>query len=366
MAQMSEAPATAEVTPARPSLRKVLVRVLLVVTALVVSAVVLALAFDDLELDEIRAALGSLDDAEILALGAMWVLWLGAQGLQTASLIPKLPVRRGVVAFLGPSAVSSVVPGPSDLPVRYQMLTSWGTTSSEATLAIAAGGLFSIGIKLVLPVVAAAGLLLSGAPIDRSLRTIVVVAVLVAIGLGLFAVLLGSERRTARAGRLFDPLWRRTMRLLRRPDPEHLADRLVAVRAQALDTIRGRWLMATWGTVLTATTSLALLVMSLRFTGVPEDSLSWFGVFVVFALVQGLTVLPITAGNAGVSEVAYIGMLTAAAGGSSVNAVAAAVILFRLLTWIAVIVAGFGALGVWRVSLRRAQPAEPAHPDGGP
>jgi uncharacterized membrane protein YbhN (UPF0104 family) len=363
---MRQVPVDDGAPPHRPSLRRLLVRVVLVVVALVGSAVVLALSFEDLDVAEIRAAFGRLGDAELLALGAMWVLWLAAQGLQTAALIPTLPVRRGVVAFLGPTAVSSVVPGPSDLPVRYQMLTSWGTTPSEATLAIAAGGLFSIGIKLVLPVVAAAGLLLSGAPIDRTLRTIVAIGLLVLVGLGIFALLLGSEQRTARAGRLLDPWWRRSMRLLRRPDPEHLADRLIAVRAQALDTIRGRWLMATWGTALTATTSLALLVMALRFTGVPEDAVPWFGVFVVFALVQGLTVLPITAGSAGVSEVAYIGMLTAAAGTSYVNSVAAAVIVFRLLTWIAVILAGLGALAVWRVSLRRARAPELIEPDAGP
>ncbi len=353
MAEPADDPVVDEPRSTRVSVRKVVVRIVLVVAALVVSGVVLALTFDELDPREIRSALGNLNDAEILALASTWVVWLGAQGLQTASLIPHLPVRRGVLAYLGPSAVSSVVPGPSDLPVRYQMLTSWGTSPSEATLAIAAGGLFSIGIKLVLPVVAAAGLVLSGAPIDRTLRTIVAVAVVVVITLGIFAALLGSQRRTARAGRVLDPLWRRTMRLLRREDPEHLADRLVTARAQALDTVRGRWPMATWGTVLTAGLSLALLVMSLRFTGVPEDALGWSGVFVVFALVQGLTVLPLTAGNAGVSEVAYIGMLTAAAGSDYVNAVAAAVMVYRLLTWISVIVAGLGALAVWRASLRR-------------
>ena len=73
----------------------------------------------------------------------MWLLWIGAQGLLTASLVPGLAVRHGVVAFLGPAAITSVVPGPSDLPIRYQMLTSWGRSPGEATLSVAAGGIFS-------------------------------------------------------------------------------------------------------------------------------------------------------------------------------------------------------------------------------
>ena len=44
--------------------------------------------------------------------------------------------------------------------------------------------------------------------------------------------------------------------------------------------------------------------MCLRFTGVGEADWGWTEIFVVFALVQGLTVFPITAGDAGVSEIA--------------------------------------------------------------
>ena len=68
-------------------------------------------------------------------------------------------------------------------------------------------------------------------------------------------------------------------------------------------------------TVLTSATKFGVLLMCLRFTGVSETDLPWTQVFVVFSLVQGLTVFPITAGDAGdagVSEIAYIGMLTAA------------------------------------------------------
>ena len=66
-----------------------------------------------------------------------------------------------MLAYLAPAAVTALVPGPSDLPLRYRMLTSWGSGGSEATLALAASGLFSVGIKLVLPVIAAVGLLVS-------------------------------------------------------------------------------------------------------------------------------------------------------------------------------------------------------------
>mgnify|MGYP001822798901 CR=1 FL=1 len=337
----------------KPKLRKILFRIVFVVAALGLSFFVLARTFDDLDLDEIRSALASLNDAELLSLGSMWILWVGAQGLLTASLVPGLAVRHGVVAFLGPAAITSIVPGPSDLPVRFRMLTSWGRTVGEATLAVAAGGIFSIGVKLALPVIAAIGLVVSDAPIDGTLQTVVVISLVVGLGVVVLAVVLGSEKRTEQAGRLIAPIWARVLRLLRKPQPADLPAQMVAARSSAVQTLHDRWLVATWATTLTAATKFALLLMALRFVGVDDATLPWTQVFVVYALVQGLTVFPITPGDAGVSEVAYIGMLTAAAGSEWVNQVTAAVLLFRILTWLVIIPVGLAVLGGWRFQLKR-------------
>jgi putative heme transporter len=336
------------------SVRKILVRIVFIIVALGVSAWILVATFDDLDIQEIADAVRSLEDAEIISLLSMWLLWIAAQGLLTASLVPGLAVRHGIVAFLGPASITSVVPGPSDLPIRYRMLTSWGRSTGEATLAVAAGGIFSIGIKLVLPVIAAVGLVVSDAPMSDTLQTVVTICLIVGLAVVVLAFVLGSERRTEQAGRLVAPVWSRVLRLLRKPTPADLPAQMVAARAEALQTLRDRWLVATWATVLTSATKFALLLMCLRFTGVGETELPWTQVFVVFALVQGLTVFPITAGDAGVSEIAYIGMLTAAAGSEFVNQITAAVLVFRILTWLAIIPVGLGALGLWKHQLRRA------------
>ena len=346
-----------EIPEAPPrSVRKILLRVVFIVAALAVSSWILVRTFDDLDIDEITAALRSLNDAEIMSLLSMWILWIAAQGLLTASLVPGLAVRHGIVAFLGPASITSVVPGPSDLPIRYRMLTSWGRTPAEATLAVAAGGIFSIGVKLVLPVIAAVGLIVSDAPLSDTLQTVVTICITVGLGVVVLAFVLGSEKRTAQAGRFVEPVWSRVLRLLRKPTPKDLPARMVEARARSVQTLRERWLVATWATVLTSATKFALLLMCLRFTGVSEADLPWTQVFVVFALVQGLTIFPITAGDAGVSEIAYIGMLTAAAGEGYVNQITAAVLVFRILTWLAIIPVGLATLGLWKHQLRRATP----------
>ena len=162
-----------------------------------------------------------------------------------------------------------MVPGPSDFPVRYRMLTSWGYSLGDATLAVTAGGVFNIGIKLVLPVIAAVGLLVSDTPVEGPLRTIVAVAALVGLGLAAVAAVLASERAHAadRAPHRPD---------LAAPCCAGCAGPLATTSAHGssraghgpVHTLRDPARRSRlWGTFLTALTRFGLLLLAVRFTG---------------------------------------------------------------------------------------------------
>lgn len=349
--------------PQKVSVRRILIRIVLVVGLLGLSGFVLVTVFNDLDWDEVTAALRSLDEVETAAILVIWLVWMITQGWQTAALISGLTVRHGIVAFLGPAAVASLVPGPSDLPVRFRMLRTWDVDVERATLSVAAGGIFSVGVKLVLPVVAAVGLAVSGAPLDGALQTIVRIALVVGVGLVAIAVIFRSERRTAWFARLADRLWATGMRWLRRPPADPLEPRLVAARNQAIAVLRERGIVATIATAATSIARFGLFLACLRATGVTDEAAGWTAIFVAYSIVLGLTVVPITAGDAGVSEIAFISFVTAATGTEYVNEVTAGVLLFRLLTWLLIIPIGLLALGGWRLHHRATQRSAITSPD---
>ena len=360
------APVTApdtEITADRPrTVLKVVGRVAVVVVALVIAGFVLVNIFDDLDPAAIRDALQELSDAEWLALFFGWLIWVGCQGLQTASLVHGMPARRGVLASLGPTAVSSVFPGPSDLPVRYAMYQSWGISNNEAGTAVASSGIFSIGSQLALPAIAGVLIFFGDIQLDGFLSIIIAATLVLAVAIVVVGFTLGSADRTARAAERLERPYRAVLHLFRRPEPERpLADTVLEQRAMSVAHLSDKWLGTTAATIVTVAAKCSLLVMTLRFVGIPEDALGWTAIFAVYALVAGITTLPISPGSAGVAEVAYIGMLTPIAGDAYVNEVAAGVLLFRLMTWILIIPAGLGALGVWKYGLRaEARAAEAA------
>jgi hypothetical protein len=333
--------------------RSILIRLVFTVAALVVAGIVLATVFEDLDRDAIVESLRSLTDAERIALASGTAMMFAAQGLVTSSTIERLPVRRGVLAFLGPAAVASVIPGPSDLPVRYRMYSSWGYTPAESALAVTASGIFSIGTKLVMPVLAVVVAVIAGIGLsDGVMTTIVIAGVVLGVLILLTAAALGSPRVTHAVGAALQAPWELAAGLLKRESGE-LSQRLLAGREQALDLLQSRWQIATWATFLYSAAQIGLMVMAIRFMGVPAETLGVTEIFVAFGIVQGLTVLPVTAGNVGVAETGWITLLSAMAGSGSVNQITAAVLIFRILTWLAVIPLGGISILLWRRGLAR-------------
>jgi putative heme transporter len=70
-------------------------------------------------------------------------------------------------------------------------------------------------------------------------------------------------------------------------------------------------------------------------------------VFAAFALVQLLTSIPITPAGLGVAEAAYITLLTAASRATLTGQIAAAAIIYRILSWLIVIPIGALAWAWW-------------------
>ena len=140
-------------------------------------------------------------------------------------------------------------------------------------------------------------------------------------------------------------------RFLREGGPSEKSTPLQRTEAAAL--LRGSWHKSLAAITFVTFVRVALLVMSLRFVGVPESVLSWVSIFCVWAIVRGLNVIPLMPGGVGVSEVAYIGMLTAISGQQYVNEVTAGVLVYRMLTWLLMIPAGGVAMAFWQMGLRR-------------
>ena len=120
----------------------------------------------------------------------------------------------------------------------------------------------------------------------------------------------------------------------------------MAFRAQAITLLRRRWHWLTLTTLASHLSLFLVLLLALRHVGVSEAEVSWVEALAAFALVRLLSAFPITPGGLGVVELGLSAALVVAGGQEA--QVVAAVLVFRILTFVLPIPIGAFTWWLWR------------------
>jgi putative heme transporter len=231
--------------------------------------------------------------------------------------------------------------------MTYGMLGSWGYSRSRSTTAVLVSGVWNSFIKLGLPVLALALVALQGgATGGRIIAALLGIAGLVA-AIVVFVLMLRSEHQARRFGLLAGRVASRLQRLVRRPPVAGWELATVKFRTRTIDLVEHRWIAIT-ATSLVSHLSLyvVVLLVALRDVGVSDVEVSWAEVLAVFAFARLATAIPLTPGGIGFMEGVLVTGLVGA--GGDPDEVAAAVVVYRALTWALPILVGIGCYVWWR------------------
>ena len=267
----------------------------------------------------------------ILALLAAWQFIPTGWILQAS--LPGLTLRQGVTISSVTSAVANIPPGGIDLVVRYHMTRGWGFTPQAATTSTIMTWVFDTTAKLVMPMIAL--LVLSFVSIQDDdvdflaglgLAIIVVGGVLIAIGLR-------STRFVSALGRFLSRVVHFAGRVFRRDWALDLEQGLLEFRDQTSDVLRTRWHFGILAGLANQLTLFLIMLTAVRGVGLDAEIVGTTGVFAAVAIVAAVTTIPIFSAP-GINEALYISVLSFAAGPGFSDEIAAAVFVFRLVTWL--------------------------------
>jgi uncharacterized membrane protein YbhN (UPF0104 family) len=233
--------------------------------------------------------------------------------------------------------------------VSWAMLSGWGVSAGDYVLYTLVSGIWNVFVRLGLPVIA---VLLVIATADRPETGLLIGAVLglaflIVIAAG-FGLVVRSESFARRADGAVKPVLALACRLARRPPPAPDAAPLLTFRDRAAGLLaeQGWWISA--ATAASNLTLWLVLLASLRGLGLSQAQVPWETSLAAFAFVRLLTVLPITPGGAGITELGLVGILAAGAGHQVTVKITAAVLLYRAVTYLVPIPAGALACLAWR------------------
>lgn len=342
----SEPPVTADETPgsdpasaaAPPSRRSALLRSGLIVGVLIVVFGIILPQFIDYS--DVAAAFRELTVQQILVMTALGIVAWVASGLIFSALIEGLSWIRGTMSWLILAGIGASVPfGPWNMGVLWVVVRGWGVGNAAATAGVALYGVVNELSRLALPLIAIVALAVSGdlttgqnAETARTIGIISAIAFVVVTGLIIGVV--RSERIADWIGRVGQRAADWTLRRLGRSGSPDVAGAIRRFRDQLGVVIRRRGLLALVVAIVSQFAWVLVLVVGLRVVGVPEDALSIAEIFAVYALVMVITIIPLSPGGAGVSELLFISAFSALAP-TYEAAITAGVFLYRLYFWFA-------------------------------
>lgn len=343
-------------------------RLLRVGLALVVLIVVFGFALPGTaDYGEAWATIADMTAVElgVIALAGLWNL-VTYWPMMTLAL-PGLKLREAAVVNQASTAVANTVPAGAAISfgVTHEMLRSWGFTSPSIASHILATGLWNTLVKFGLPVIAVVAVAATG-ELEGSLVKLALVGLGVigaVLATGVFA--LRAETSTRQVGGWLDRLVGAPIGRLRRrsrPAGGGIEGWLVGVRAQMLDLVYSTGYRITAAAVVSHLSLYAVLVITLRNVGVSEAEASWAKVLAGFAFVRLLSAIPITPGGVGIVELGYVGFLATGAAAGLDSQIAAAVLVFRAVTYVLPI--GLGAVA-WLVFRSARSWHQPPNTRGG-
>jgi uncharacterized membrane protein YbhN (UPF0104 family) len=294
-----------------------------------------------------------------LALLAVWNLT--TYWFVMVATMPGLTYPQAAVATESSTAVSNTVPGGGAIGIgmNYAMFYSWGFSRSRSSVALLVSGVWNNFAKLGMPVVALALLALVGNPSGGRLVAGMLGVAGLAGAVVLFGMLLHSNEAATRLGLAAGRAASALLRVFRRPPVHGWEKATTKFRTRTVRLLKARWHWITLSTVVSHVSLYLVLLLALRHVGVANSQLGWAEVLAVFAFARLLTAIPFTPGGLGVVEFALIAGLSAAGGPRA--AVAAAVLIFRVLTYVLPIPVGLATYVFWRrnQSWRRPPGAAP-------
>ena len=333
-------------TKRRPWKRGKVVQICLSVAVVVI---IFAFAFPKLaDYSKVWTEIAAMTWIELssLALLALWNIvsyWL----VMVASL-PGSNYWQALKVNQTSTAVANSLPGGGALGigVTYGMYSAYGFPKSEIALSILVSGIWNNFVKLGMPVVALALVAIQG-----NANTGLVGASLAGVGvlagaIVLFALTLRSDAMARRVGTRLGAVVSFGRKVVRKPPSRDMADSVARFRHDALGLLKRRWLWLTLATLVSHTSLYLVLLVTLRHVGISNNEVGWAEVLAAFAFVRLISALPITPGGLGVVELGLTAALISAGGDAA--QVAAAVLLYRALTYLPPIPIGAVMYLRWR------------------
>jgi hypothetical protein len=332
------APPTGEHRRPRPAW----VRPVVVVVVVVLCGWLASTFLGAIDWSEVGQALSRLTVWQVLVLGALLLVRQTLNAFPLALFIEGLGAARALLNDLVASLAAVVAPPPGDMVVRVAMFRTWGIEASRG-LAGATMNMVAFYVnRFAAPLVGLVVVSVLGSGPQRVVAVVMSGAVAVALAV-VVSVMMRNETFAHRLGRRAGTIARR---LRSSVDPEAWAGAATGFQEHVEAGFRRafpRSLVALTAMVLADS---CILLLAIRFMGVPASALPAYEVIGLFFLFYPLTLPPLM--GLGIYDVVLLGAFMEAGDASLEPELVAALTVWRAVTLLGPVLLGAAVTPLWR------------------
>jgi uncharacterized protein (TIRG00374 family) len=302
--------------------------------------------------DQSAEAIARITGTQVAVFVGLGVVNLATNWPPIAIALPGLRIREAAVTNTASAALSNTVPegGAVATGLNVAMLRSWGFTLRDITSEILVTGTWSQLTKYVMLAVSGTVVVLEGTAPSSFRWWMALLAALVVAALVVLALILRSTAFATGLGAWVDRVVHRVTGWVRRDVTTHFADQVPEFRSEMVGLLRVRGGRLTVAMLVSQLTAGLILGIACRAQGLGADTISWALAYTAFGLATFASLLVPTPGGLGVAELVLVGVLSYGLPESDTAAVIAAVLLYRLATFLVPIPIGLVTYLYWRRS----------------
>lgn len=322
--------------------RRRLTRSLVIAVLSVIAGYLIIQFVGQINWSQVYRSFGKVSWWQVLVLLAVLVVRQTLNAVPLATFVPGLGLNHSLQNDVAANVAGTVTPPPGDMVVRIAMFNSWNVNPVDGMAGVTMNMLNFYAVRLLAPVV---GLLVfTVAGIERHRVAWALLCALGAVGLLLIlALVLRAEDWADRLGR---GAAHQAQRFKASADPDKWSAAVNKFRAQMSEGFARRSTISMAALVAMVAVDAIILLLALRFVGVPATALSILLVIGTFFTAYPLTAMPLF--GFGVLDAVLTATFVENAGIDHEPAIIAGLVIWRVITILGPLLAGAVTIFMWR------------------
>ena len=296
--------------------------------------------------DDVAAALSALTAAQVAILGLSGVIVMVFLGWASKASLPGLNIYQGFESSGTSQMTAFVVPPPGDYLIRFSMYRTYGFTDAQSGVSVLIAMVLRYVVIFFMPVLGFGVALVGGVAPPNGLAWFIGLTVVWVVAVFLLRQVIQSDSAAHAVGRWISAAVSKVMRLFHRTPAKDLEASVVDFGFKTRGTIEENRTSLAASNFLWGMSNVLVLGLAIRFSGIDSSTISLAGIFLTAGALMVVNILPIPGKNALVAPALFTMLsLTTTADQSDLTA---ALVLYRVVTWIEPMLFGIVLFLLWR------------------